>query len=190
MLVIDGNMKNRRDICAASEAGFTEYEGLPGSIKTGCQLSPGYQSKYCYEHTPRISPMTAREDQTLDCAKEGIVRLITAKKQTRSETYYQVHGIHDYLSVCVPADSTINMPTFFQVAWLGQEEQMTWEPASTLPQVLINEFESGMVSTGQMITDTKFGVVNHTLVVTTSSATGVSPAKKLKTSVLHPDPGY
>lgn len=30
MLVIDGNMKNRRDVCAASEAGFTEYEGLPG----------------------------------------------------------------------------------------------------------------------------------------------------------------
>ena len=29
VLVIDGNMKNRRDICAASEAGFTEYEGLP-----------------------------------------------------------------------------------------------------------------------------------------------------------------
>ena len=55
MLVIDGNMKNRCDVCAASEAGFTEYEGLPGLIKTGCQLSPGYQSKYCYEHAPRIT---------------------------------------------------------------------------------------------------------------------------------------
>ena len=64
MLVIDGNMKNRRDICAASEAGFTEYEGLPGLIKTGCQLSPGYQSKYCYEHAPRISKRTSEEDHT------------------------------------------------------------------------------------------------------------------------------
>ncbi len=90
VIVIDGNMKNRRDICAATEAGFTEYEGLPGAIKTGCQLSPGYQSKYCYAHTPRISPRTPVADQDFDSTEEGVVRLITAKKQTRSETYYQV----------------------------------------------------------------------------------------------------
>ena len=94
MLVIDGNMKNRRDVCAASEAGFMEYEGLPGVIKTGCQLSPGYQSKYCYEHAPRISKRTSEEDHTHECGGEGIVRLITAKKQTHSETYYQVHETH------------------------------------------------------------------------------------------------
>ena len=80
-------MKNRRDVCAASEAGFAEYEGLPGVIKTGCQLSPGYPSKYCYTHAPRISQMTG---QTNVCAEEGVVKLITAKKQTRTETYYQV----------------------------------------------------------------------------------------------------
>ena len=91
VLVLDGNMKNRRDVCAASEAGFTEYEGLPGVIKTGCQLSPGYQSKYCYTHAPRISHRTGGEEQTDVCAEEGIVRLITAKKQTHTETYYQVH---------------------------------------------------------------------------------------------------
>jgi len=121
-------MKNRRDVCAASEAGFTEFEGLPGAIKTGCPLSPGYQSKYCYEHAPRISQRTAGEDQTHDCG-EGIVRLITAKKQTRSETYYQVNGIHDH--TCLYAgrqncqhicDSVLH---FRYIAWLGQEEQMT-----------------------------------------------------------------
>ena len=48
VLVIDGNMKNQRDICVATEAGFVKYEGLPGAIKTGCQLSPMYQSRYCY----------------------------------------------------------------------------------------------------------------------------------------------
>ena len=54
-LVIDGNMKNRRDVCAATEAGCIEYEGLPGVIVTGCQQTPGYQSRYCYSHAPRIS---------------------------------------------------------------------------------------------------------------------------------------
>ena len=63
-------------------------------------------------------------------------------------------------------------------------------PASTLPQPIIDEFEGGMVGTGEMITDTRFGVVNHTLVVATSSTTDASPPKKLKTAVLPSDPGY
>jgi len=67
---------------------------------------------------------------------------------------------------------------------------MTWEPASTLPQALIDEFESGVVGTEEVITDTRFGVVNHTLVVATSSGADASPAKKLKTAVLPSDPGY
>ena len=54
--VIDGNMENRRNVCAASEAGFVGYEGLPGMNKTGCQLSPANYSKYCYEHAPKNQP--------------------------------------------------------------------------------------------------------------------------------------
>ena len=68
------------------------------------------------------------------------------------------------------------------------EEQATWEAASTLSQALIDDFESGMVSTGAMIT--KFGAVHHTLVVGRSSATDSSPPKRLKTTALHSDPGY
>ena len=67
---------------------------------------------------------------------------------------------------------------------------MTWQPASTLPQALIDEFESVMVSTGAIITDTKFGVAHHTLVVGRSSATDSSPPKRLKTTALTSDPGY
>ena len=59
---------------------------------------------------------------------------------------------------------------------------MTWEPASTLPQALIDEFESGVVSTEAIITDTKFGVG-------TSSATDSSPPKRRKTTALPSDPG-
>ena len=33
LFIIDGIMKKRRDVCAASEAGFTKYEGLPGVIR-------------------------------------------------------------------------------------------------------------------------------------------------------------
>ena len=88
MLVIDGNMKNRRDICAATEAGFIEFEGLPGAIKTGCQLSPGYQSKYCYYHAPRVSTIGNIENERNQ--NEGVIKFIIAQKQTRNDTYYQV----------------------------------------------------------------------------------------------------
>lgn len=67
---------------------------------------------------------------------------------------------------------------------------MTWEAASTLPRALIDEFESGMVSAGAIITDTKFGAIHHTLVVGRCSATDSSPPKRLKTTALPSDPGY
>ena len=35
-LVLDGNMKNRRDVCAATEAGCNQYEDLPE--QGACQL--------------------------------------------------------------------------------------------------------------------------------------------------------
>ncbi len=46
-MVLDGNIKNHRDVCKARDAGYTEYEGLPGSIKTGCMNTPSVKyTKY------------------------------------------------------------------------------------------------------------------------------------------------
>lgn len=68
---------------------------------------------------------------------------------------------------------------------------MTWEPASTLPQVLIDEFESGTGLDEQMITDIRFGVVNHTLVMAPSGTKDAPPQKKkAKTKVSPSDSGY
>ena len=83
VLVLDGNMKNRRDVCAATKAGFVQYEGLPRAITTGCQLSPALQSKFCIHHTPRVAHMSSS-------AKDNVIGLITNKKETRNGTYYEV----------------------------------------------------------------------------------------------------
>lgn len=95
VIVLDGNMKNRRNICAATEAGYTKYAHLPGSIKTGCQLSPLASSKYCYYHAPRASaglylqkPEIPSDVETP--TDEGIIQFILGKKTTRSQIYYQV----------------------------------------------------------------------------------------------------
>jgi len=92
-------MKNRRDICAATEAGFVEFEGLPGAIKTGCQLSPGYQSRYCYHHAPRVSTIGNMENENNQ--NEGVIKFIIAQKKTRNDTYYQVQCKKCVFSACM-----------------------------------------------------------------------------------------
>jgi hypothetical protein len=46
-LVIDGNMKNHRDVCCATNAGYSEYTGLPGRVRTGCPNTPGLHTVMC-----------------------------------------------------------------------------------------------------------------------------------------------
>lgn len=82
VLVLDGNMKNRRDICAADHAGFVEYTGLPGNIKTGCMDTPEQQSKFCPHHKLR---------QDLSSNNHGkVVEAILRKKTTRTNVFYEV----------------------------------------------------------------------------------------------------
>ena len=50
VLVLDGNMKNRRDVCFAKDAGSIHYPGLPEQIKTGCVASPSFKSRFCHKH--------------------------------------------------------------------------------------------------------------------------------------------
>ena len=95
VFVLDGNMKNRRDVCAASEAGYIQYKSLPGTIKTGCQLSPMRTSKYCFNHAPRVSKVSVQEHTSTSqpestVIQDGIVKVLLAKKATRNSTLYQV----------------------------------------------------------------------------------------------------
>ncbi len=87
MLVIDGNMKYHRDVCAATEAGYIEYSELSGAIKTGCPKTPAFMSKFCYNHSARVGK---KSDENIDSSVEDVVAFIVNKKQTRNETYYQV----------------------------------------------------------------------------------------------------
>ena len=92
VIVIDGNLKNRRDICASKSAGHLEFIGLPGTIETGCQLTPCWQSRYCYNHAPRISGLSVKDSD--EFCPEDVVQYITEKRQTRSGMYYHVSDIY------------------------------------------------------------------------------------------------
>lgn len=116
-LVLDGNTKNRRDVCMARDAGYISYEGLPGSIRTGCINSPAYNSRFCEDHAEFVCNLETASDEekvagaAIECEefsygpitrarakangkipdKEFVIEKIMDSKVTRSNTYYKVH---------------------------------------------------------------------------------------------------
>ena len=83
ILVIDGNMKNHRSVCAASEAGYLQYDGLPGRVKTGCTNTPEQRSRFYHLHKPRALTSPSSSANT-------VIESVLEKKLTRSITYYKV----------------------------------------------------------------------------------------------------
>ena len=99
-LVIDGNMKNYRDVCFAVNAGYVKYKGLPGRVRTGCQNTPQYMSRYCGIHNPVVAiPQNIQLDEDapnpfLSATREDQVGLIVNKRVTRRSTLYEVSTVH------------------------------------------------------------------------------------------------
>ena len=98
MLVLDGNMKNSREVCFATDAGHTEFSGLAGMIQTGCPNTPAYKSRYCTLHSPMVTtPQSIKfaEDGTpittsnSEKTEERQVAIITRKRVTRKSTFYE-----------------------------------------------------------------------------------------------------
>ena len=99
MLVLDGNMKNHRDVCKATNAGFTKFDGLPGQVRTGCQKTPEFKSRFCDLHAPRVCKLSELPDSNSEdsdlvrmkgAVEEAVVQMIVEKKVTRKNVYYKV----------------------------------------------------------------------------------------------------
>ena len=88
--MLDGNQKNNRPVCAAEEAGFVEYSGLPGKVKTGCLNTPEQQSAFCSHHKPRQMKVHSADPHSQMERAHRVVEMILKKKQTRLGTYYEV----------------------------------------------------------------------------------------------------
>ena len=94
VMILDGNMKNNREVCFAVDAGYAEFSGLPGRVRTGCPNTPAFKSRYC----PLHAPLAAIPHGTPSEEKPGI---IIDKRVTRNSTSYQVtcsqlHVLHVY----------------------------------------------------------------------------------------------
>lgn len=251
-------MKNRRDVCLAKDAGFIQYPGLPGHIKTGCMATPAFKSRYCPQHTTRAyssvketpaeenlqgpaatypSLTTPTDEVTVTTSmplstpiKEGlnnlatkclpqitpteegshnppatpqppvtptdnsppvvspalptpqgaVIEMLLEKKTTRQTTYYKVHvATHHYTYTC---NNTLPIPYVLQVLWLGKPEKaISWEPESSLPAAVVQEFESGISAEVTQHVAESYGQHTFTLEVSSTSAR-VNPAKKPRIS--------
>jgi hypothetical protein len=88
VLVIDGNMKNRRDVCMAKDVGYIQYPNLPGHIRSGCTASPQFKSRYCHEHGKRAPSVSGYDDSSAN--GDPVIEVILEKKTTRSSLFYKV----------------------------------------------------------------------------------------------------
>lgn len=88
VLVLDGYMKNHRDVCEAKDAGFVEYRGMPGRVKTGCMETLEQRSKYCSHHKPCYAECCSSDDQQDHSGR--VIAMILSKKITRLNTLYKV----------------------------------------------------------------------------------------------------
>lgn len=90
VLVLDGNQKNNRPVCAAEDAGFVEYTGLPGKVKTGCMDTPEQKSCFCSLHKPRQVNVSHTDTTTQHESRHGVIEMILTKKTLRDVTLYEV----------------------------------------------------------------------------------------------------
>ena len=92
-------MKNNREVCYAIDAGYTEFNDLPGKIKTGCPNTPAFKSRYCSIHAPFAAiPQNIEisddgdKPTTCNVTDEGkLAAIIIGKRITRNSILYQVH---------------------------------------------------------------------------------------------------
>lgn len=75
-----------------------------------------------------------------------------------------------------------------QVAWLGPEDKMTWEPASSLAQALVDDYERGVTYCETTETETSYGVISHKLTV--SECDTVEPQPKRRKYQFSDEHGY
>jgi len=107
-IVLDENMKNHRDVCNATLAGYAQFKGLDGQVQTGCPNIPVYKSSFCEVHKPVIakpSQISDHCDETnvgnMKLHNKEAIGLIVSKRTTRNSTLYQVTLFTMCMYVCI-----------------------------------------------------------------------------------------
>lgn len=97
----------------AKDVGYICYEGLPGSIHTGCVNTPAFNSRFCKDHEECVCTLRVASDDEVKSAVveemssgpltrarakaqgvttdvEGVIEKVLDQKVTRNKTYCKV----------------------------------------------------------------------------------------------------
>ena len=104
-------------VCNAKDAGFIQFDNLPGLIKTRCTATPAFKNRYCTAHVNQACTLQNMEviDEELDepvgptlrslsqkkSVGDPVAETILAKKMTRKQAYYQVILMHVHMHICM-----------------------------------------------------------------------------------------
>lgn len=97
MLVLDGNMKNARQVCMVKDVAELHFSAINGSIVVGCQNTPAKGSRYCAEHCETAISFRDDSVESTGCeeTEKGdqvgcLITKILNEKTTRQGIIYQV----------------------------------------------------------------------------------------------------
>lgn len=109
IIVLDGNMKNHRDICAARLAGYAEYEGLPGRITTGCTNTPQLKSRYCVVHATTGFSSAGEDRECSQIHQTGLDQVPFIKRRQLAKIHF-IRFVSSTLSLrCLLPSSNIRL---------------------------------------------------------------------------------
>lgn len=91
------------------------------------------------------------------------------------------------VTLCVPSSSC----NYIQVAWISSQNDLSWEPASSLPHSLVKEFEDGIkLSMETVSSEPQYGVITHTLINSPDPTLEAPPEKCQRIVPPNFKPGY
>ena len=61
-LIIDGDLKPHRMLCAAKLCGIREFANSDVKVVTGCTSMPGTKDKFCFKHRSEETPVPGWQD--------------------------------------------------------------------------------------------------------------------------------
>ncbi|CAB4006023.1 Hypothetical predicted protein [Paramuricea clavata] len=146
VIVLDGNMKNAREVCACNNVGELFFSGMEGSIVVGCQNTPKKGSRYCVEHENLSSPFI--DDSCL----------LTSEKRSVAELP-QIDLRKEILPVKIMNEKETRQGKFYQVLWSDGKE--SWAKEANLPMkvLAILKLGNGYSQTKVKVEDSGFGAI-------------------------------
>ena len=132
VVIIDGDLKPHRMLCAAKLCGVREFDNSDVRVVTGCTAHPGTKHKFCFKHRSEESPILTEDkisQESRDKLKNHRKNNATSDKAPKDQLYI----IESIKKIEVKK----NKEDKYLVKWSGfPEEASTWEPSANVPKFI------------------------------------------------------